>query len=132
MELAAISQRVDEVALPIRAHDDGAGKYADRDQSAVGGEQAIRRDESQRLRGPEIDHQLVLGRRLYRQVSRFLPPEDAIDVAGRAPELIVEIGPIGDQPAGFDEVPLHIDRRQFVLGRASRSNGDDRTLTRSR
>jgi hypothetical protein len=28
MELAAISQRVDEVALSIRAHDDGASKYA--------------------------------------------------------------------------------------------------------
>jgi hypothetical protein len=36
------------------------------------------------LGGLEVDHQLVLGRRLHRKVSRFLAPEDAIDVSGRA------------------------------------------------
>jgi hypothetical protein len=35
MELAAISQRVDEVALSIRAHDDGASKYAAAPPSSV-------------------------------------------------------------------------------------------------
>ena len=32
--------------------------------------------------------QLVLGRRLHRQVGRLLALEDAIDVAGRAPVLV--------------------------------------------
>src|SRR6266705_7013474 len=32
------------------------------------------------LGGSQVDHQLVLGRRLHRQVGRLLPLEDAIDV----------------------------------------------------
>jgi hypothetical protein len=40
--------------------------------------------EAERLGGLEVDHQLVLGRRLHRQVGRLLALEDAIDVAGRA------------------------------------------------
>ena len=47
---------------------------------------------------------LVLGRRLHRQVGRLLALEDAIDIAGRAPVLVDEIGPIGDQAAAVDEV----------------------------
>src|SRR5262249_15061444 len=36
------------------------------------GEQAIRHREAESLGGLEIDHQLVLGRRLHRKVSRLL------------------------------------------------------------
>jgi hypothetical protein len=36
---------------------------------------------------------------LHRQVSGFLPSEDAIDVARSAPELVREIGPVGDEVA---------------------------------
>ena len=46
-----------------------------------------------RLRGPEIDHQLVLGRRLHRQIGRFLALEDAVNVARRAAELVGQISP---------------------------------------
>ena len=44
--------------------------------------------EAERLGGLEVDHQLVLGRRLHRQVGRLLALEDAIDVAGRVPVLV--------------------------------------------
>ena len=37
----------------------------------------------------EVDDQLILGRRLHRQVGRLFALEDAIDVAGRAPILAV-------------------------------------------
>ena len=43
---------------------------------------------AERLGGLEVDHQLVLGRRLHRQVGRLLALEDAIDVAGGASELV--------------------------------------------
>ena len=64
--------------------------------------------------------QLVLGRRLHRQVGRLLALEDAIDVAGRAPVLVDQVGPIGDQAAGCDEVAEGIDRGQPVPGRERR------------
>ena len=60
---------------------------------------ASRHCEAERLGGLQVDHQLVLGRRLYRQVGRLLTFEDAIDIAGGAPELIDEVWPVGDQAA---------------------------------
>ena len=65
-----------------------------------------RHREAERLRGLEIDHQFVFGRRLHRQVGGLLALEDAIDVAGRAPVLVDEIRPVGDQAAGGDEDAL--------------------------
>ena len=81
------------------------------------GEQRRRHGEAERLGGLEVDHQLVLGRRLHRQVGRLLALEDAVDVAGRAPVLVDEIRPIGDQAAAGDEEALEVDRGQFVPGR---------------
>ena len=49
--------------------------------------------EAERLGGLEVDHQLVLGRRLHRQVGWLLALEDAIDIACRAPELVDKSGP---------------------------------------
>ena len=67
------------------------------------GEQRWRHFEAERLRGLEIDHQLVLGRRLHRQIGRLLALEDAVDIAGGAAVLVDEIRPIGDQAASDDE-----------------------------
>jgi hypothetical protein len=44
--------------------------------------------EAERLHGLEANHHFVLGRSLHRQVGR--PPEDAIDIAGRAAVLSPE------------------------------------------
>ena len=52
------------------------------------GEQRRRHGKAERLGGLEVDHQFVLGRRLHRQVGGLLALENAIDVAGRAPELV--------------------------------------------
>jgi len=54
-------------------------------------EQPVRNLEAERLGGLEIDHQLVFGRRLHRQVGRLRPPEDAINIAGRAAVLVENI-----------------------------------------
>jgi hypothetical protein len=78
-------------------------------------EQRRRHFEAERLGRLEIDHQLVLRRRLHWQVGRFLALEDAIDVTGRLPILFDLIGTIGDQPAGGDEVAVSTDCGQPVL-----------------
>ena len=49
--------------------------------------------EAERLGGLEVDHQLVLGRRLHRQVGRLLALEDAVDVAGRRRYWSTRSGP---------------------------------------
>ena len=61
--------------------------------------------------------EIILGRRLHRQVGGLLALEDAIDVSRRAPVLVDEIEPIGDQSAGCDKVPVGVDRGQLVPGR---------------
>ena len=78
--------------------------------------------EAERLGGLEVDHQFVLDRRLHRQVGGLLAFEDAIDVAGRAPKLVDQVRPIGDQAAGGDVV-AGVDRGQMMPGhqRAIRS-----------
>src|SRR5262249_8713996 len=51
----------------------------------VGARQQHRRYvEAQRPRRPQVDHQLVFGRRLHRQIGRLLALEDSVDVTCRA------------------------------------------------
>jgi hypothetical protein len=44
-----------------------------------------RHGDPERLGSLEIDHQLVLGRCLYREIGGLLALEDAVDIAGGAP-----------------------------------------------
>src|SRR5215469_10390885 len=62
-------------------------------------DQRLRHGESECLRGFEIDYQLILCRRLYRQIARLLAFEDAIDIASRAPEHVRAIRSVGNQAA---------------------------------
>jgi hypothetical protein len=54
------------------------------------GEHCRRNCEAQCLGGFKVDYQLVLCRRLHRQVGRLLALKDAVDV-GRAPVLLDHI-----------------------------------------
>ena len=76
--------------------------------------------EAERLGGLEVDHQLVLGRRLHRQVGRLLALEDAVDIAGRAPVLVDVIGPIGDQAAGSERRNVRSRPRAVCAGPPAR------------
>jgi hypothetical protein len=57
--------------------------------------------EAERLRGFEVEHGLVLVRRLHREVGRLLALKDTIDVASRAPVLVDLIGPVRNQAAAL-------------------------------
>jgi hypothetical protein len=77
-------------------------------------EQRPRHCDTQWLRGLEIDHHLVLGWRLHRQIARLLAFEDAVELTGCVPKLVIEIWPIRDQSAGGGKEVLKVDRGQFV------------------
>jgi len=67
-------------------------------------EQRRRHIEAERLRGLEIDHQLVFRRRLHRQIAGFLPFEDAIYVTSGEAVLVNPITSVSDQAASGCEV----------------------------
>src|SRR5262245_5644497 len=81
------------------------------------GEYRRRNFQPERLGRLEVDDQLILTRRLHRQIGRLLTFKDAVDVACRAPVLVEEIGPIGDQTAGSGVKAGVVDRGQAMLGR---------------
>jgi hypothetical protein len=58
------------------------------------GEQCGLHVKAERLRGFEVDYQLVFRRRLYWQIGRLLAFENTIDVAGRTLDLIQSVKPI--------------------------------------
>ena len=53
------------------------------DQLVGAREHRLRHIEAERLGGLEVEHRLVPGRRLHRQVGRLLPLEDAVEPAAR-------------------------------------------------
>ena len=61
---------------------------------------------------PLVDHQLVFGGVLHRQISGSLAPENAIDIASHAPQLIDVIRPVADQAAIAYEKAIGINRWQ--------------------
>src|SRR5207248_10740734 len=57
----------------------------------------------------EIDGQLVLSRRLNRHIGWLLALEDAIDISGRAPVLVDQVGAVGKQATIRDEEICEVD-----------------------
>src|SRR5215471_18054135 len=70
--------------------------------------------ETERLRGFEIDHELIFVRRLDRQFGWLLALENAVDVARRAPVLVGRTRPVANQATIGDERRERIDRRQSI------------------
>jgi hypothetical protein len=89
----------------------------------VSAQRKCRRDtQPERVRGLEVDHQFVLGRRLNRKFAGFLAPQDTIDVGCRPAPLIDHIEAVGDEAALGCKNSKGIDcwqavpRRQYVRG----------------
>jgi hypothetical protein len=78
------------------------------------GEHALWHVEAKRLGGLKVDHQVVLGRCLYREIGGLLALEDAVDIAGRLPVLLDLVRPVGNQAASGDVVAERVDRGQPV------------------
>src|SRR5262245_25543319 len=103
---AAVSRCSNRRAEDLLDHLVGAGKQRGRNAQTEG------------LGGLEVDCQLVLRRRLHRQVRWLLALENAIDIFGRARVVGDKAGgPIGDQSPSGNELSVEVDRRHLVLRR---------------
>src|SRR5262245_16637853 len=72
--------------------------------------------EAERLRGLDVDRQLVPGRRLHWQISRFLPFQDTVGIAGSLPVLFNEIGSVGNEATLSNKVGPKVECGKFVSG----------------
>src|SRR5215470_16284721 len=52
-------------------------------------QKGLRQDQAERPGGRQINYQLKLGRRLYREVGRFFALEDAVDITSRTSKLVI-------------------------------------------
>src|SRR5262245_30961740 len=93
--------------------EEGDGSF---DHLVGGGKERRWHVEPQRLSGLEIDHCLVFGRQLHRQVSGLLALENTVNVPSCPPILVEEIRTIGRQAASGDEVALVVDCGKLVPG----------------
>jgi len=84
--------------------------------------------EAKRLGGLKVDHQIVLGRCLYREIGGLLALEDAVDIAGRAAIHVDLIRPIGDQAAGGDVEAFEVEPRAACGGPPARRSDRDEAL----
>src|SRR5262249_35323618 len=91
------------------------------------GEQCRWHFEAEGFRGLEVDHQLVPGRRLYRQVGWLLALEDAIDITRGPLDRIMRVRSIRDQAAVHCVITIRINRWQLIT-----SGKTDYELAKSR
>src|SRR6185369_737261 len=61
----------------------------------------------------EIDHQLVLGWLLHRQVGWLLALEDTIDIRGAAPPQVGIVNSVGNQASARHKEAVGVHGRQF-------------------
>src|SRR5262245_7426289 len=73
--------------------------------------------EAERLRGPEIDHEVKLRGLLYRQIGRLLAFENAAGIGTSQPVRIGYARSVTHQAAGRDELAQDIDRGNSMSGR---------------
>src|SRR6266849_6619059 len=77
-----------------------------------------RRDgEAEGLGGLQVDHQLVVGRLLDREIAWLRSLEDLVDVERESTVILAPVGAIGHEAAALRKRPEHGDRRKAMLER---------------
>src|SRR5881397_749670 len=80
-------------------------------------QQRLRNREAERLRGLEVDDQLVLTWCFHWKSRRAGTAQDLIDVDGGATELFAEARRVRHEPTGLGELPCRAHGREPVLPR---------------
>src|SRR6516225_704400 len=72
---------------------------------------------TERRGGLAVDDHFELGRKLHREIARFIAAQNAIHIGGGATVGLYPVGCVGEQAAVSDKLRLPIDRRYVVSGR---------------
>src|SRR5215472_8509706 len=78
----------------------------------VGAGEERRRDfKPKRPGGGKVDDEIELSRLLDREIARFRPAKNLVDIVANAPKKLWEVWSIGHQTSRFDVLPLTVNRR---------------------
>src|SRR5215813_7819882 len=113
----SLSPRKSPFATKPRFSAPARRRAASLDHLVGAGEQCRRHVEAERHGRLEVDHKLILGWRLHREVAWLLALKDAVDVACGAPVLIDAMRAVRHQATGVDEDTSGVDGGQAVAGR---------------
>src|SRR6516162_4343135 len=72
---------------------------------------------AERLGGLAVHDHLEPGRKLHREIARFLAAQDAIDIGGGATIVVYHVGSVGEQTAVSGKVRRPKNRRDVAPGR---------------